>query len=132
MTPGSAVRHASVARYVTDCATRPGNLTNVNKILRHCLSSGWHDSTCMERTNKNRCPVIIIMQRRRLNVAPTMYMPATSVCETCFLVRQVNSIWWDTEASSNLYPVSTLKRATGVSLAGREWSDIACIILSRK
>ena len=23
-TPGSAVRHASVARHVTDCATRPG------------------------------------------------------------------------------------------------------------
>ena len=25
-TPGSAVRHASVARHVTDCATRPGTL----------------------------------------------------------------------------------------------------------
>ena len=24
-TPGSAVRHASVARHVTDCATRPGD-----------------------------------------------------------------------------------------------------------
>ena len=24
-TPGSAVRHASVARHVTDCATRPGH-----------------------------------------------------------------------------------------------------------
>ena len=24
MTPGIAVRHASVARHVTDCATRPG------------------------------------------------------------------------------------------------------------
>ena len=24
MTPGSAVRHASVARHVNDCATRPG------------------------------------------------------------------------------------------------------------
>ena len=23
-TPGSAVRHASVARHITDCATRPG------------------------------------------------------------------------------------------------------------
>ena len=28
MTPGSAVRYASVARHVTDCATRPG----VNRI----------------------------------------------------------------------------------------------------
>ena len=26
-TPGSAVRHASVARHVTDCATRPGILS---------------------------------------------------------------------------------------------------------
>ena len=25
--PGSAVRHASVARHVTDCATRPSNQT---------------------------------------------------------------------------------------------------------
>ena len=28
-TPGSAVRHASVARHVTDCATRPGTLVIV-------------------------------------------------------------------------------------------------------
>ena len=27
-TPGSAVRHASVARHVTNCATRPGILIN--------------------------------------------------------------------------------------------------------
>ena len=26
-TPGSAVRHASVARHVTDCATRPGMIS---------------------------------------------------------------------------------------------------------
>ena len=28
-TPGSAVRHASVARHVTDCATRPGELSMI-------------------------------------------------------------------------------------------------------
>ena len=28
-TPGIAVRHASVARHVTDCATRPGNFLDV-------------------------------------------------------------------------------------------------------
>ena len=26
-TPGTAVRHASVARHVTDCATQPGNIS---------------------------------------------------------------------------------------------------------
>ena len=26
MTPGSAVRHASVARHITDCAMRPGTM----------------------------------------------------------------------------------------------------------
>ena len=30
-TPGSAVRHASVARHVTDCATRPGEKKNWNE-----------------------------------------------------------------------------------------------------
>ena len=38
-TPGSAVRHASVARHVTDCATRPGNgncsIFNFSKICSH-------------------------------------------------------------------------------------------------
>ena len=31
--PGSAVRHASVARHVTDCATRPGKLSGVVFIM---------------------------------------------------------------------------------------------------
>ena len=31
-TPGSAVRHASVARHVTDCATRPGKERSRNGI----------------------------------------------------------------------------------------------------
>ena len=38
--PGSAVRHASVARHVTDCATRPGffqynDMINTSKFLFH-------------------------------------------------------------------------------------------------
>ena len=34
MTPGSAVRHASVARHVTDCATRPSRAKSVyQKVL---------------------------------------------------------------------------------------------------
>ena len=32
-TPGYAVRHASVARQVTDCATRPGKMSLVNTVL---------------------------------------------------------------------------------------------------
>ena len=34
-TPGSAVRHASVARHVTDCATRPG--WSFETYISHCL-----------------------------------------------------------------------------------------------
>ena len=87
-----------------------------------------------ERINKTRCPVSKSIDNYHVKASAKRHadMLATSVCETCFLVKQVNSIWWDSEASSNLYPVSTYKRATGVSLAGREWSDIACIVLSRK
>ena len=33
VTPGSAVRLASVARHVTDCATRPGNINDIAKQL---------------------------------------------------------------------------------------------------
>ena len=32
-TPGSAVRHASVARHVTDCAMRPGYIIRVSNGL---------------------------------------------------------------------------------------------------
>ena len=46
-TPGSAVRHASVARHITDCATRPGtisggqwlNLLHLNS--QYCRLSLW-------------------------------------------------------------------------------------------
>ena len=45
-TPGSAVRHASVARHVTDCATRPGLYTcsklSTNEFL---LSSACYPAT---------------------------------------------------------------------------------------
>ena len=37
MTPGSAVRHASVARHVTDCATRPGSF-----VIMRCVIKGMH------------------------------------------------------------------------------------------
>ena len=33
--PGSAVRHASVARHVTDCATRPGSICMGKSIRIH-------------------------------------------------------------------------------------------------
>ena len=36
-TPGSAVRHASVARHVTDCATRPGDISMSLYKQGHCL-----------------------------------------------------------------------------------------------
>ena len=37
-TPGSAVRHASVARHVTDCATRPGmNVVILTDHFLQCL-----------------------------------------------------------------------------------------------
>ena len=39
-TPGSAVRHASVARHVTDCATRPGDPWSCGKWDKHdCKNS---------------------------------------------------------------------------------------------
>ena len=38
MTPGSAVRHASVARHVTDCATRPGKVYDMKNFCYHCVS----------------------------------------------------------------------------------------------
>ena len=34
MTPGSAVRLASVARHITDCATRPGLFSNITLVIR--------------------------------------------------------------------------------------------------
>ena len=39
-TPGSAVRYASVARHVTDCATRPGKKTQKTYVVgtqKNCL-----------------------------------------------------------------------------------------------
>ena len=36
-TPGSAVRLASVARHITDCATRPGALTSAAYIQVHSI-----------------------------------------------------------------------------------------------
>ena len=45
-TPGSAVRLASVARHVNDCATRPGNFS-VGKIFREAhLYSVVNEYTC--------------------------------------------------------------------------------------
>ena len=35
MIPGSAVRHASEARHITDCATLPG-LENLKKYVLYC------------------------------------------------------------------------------------------------
>ena len=42
-TPGSAVRHASVARHVTDCTTRPG-------ISRYGLTARWEGLKADDRT----------------------------------------------------------------------------------
>ena len=39
-TPGSAVRHASVARHVTDCATRPGLLISSASTKLHGICNG--------------------------------------------------------------------------------------------
>ena len=39
-TPGSAVRHASVARHVTDCATRPGATNNDDSATNKCFNNG--------------------------------------------------------------------------------------------
>ena len=36
-TPGSAARHASVARHVTDCATRPGTYIVIKTLLFSCF-----------------------------------------------------------------------------------------------
>ena len=41
VTPGSAVRLASVARHITDCATRPGALTSAAYIQVHSIDFSW-------------------------------------------------------------------------------------------
>ena len=44
-TPGSAVRHASVARHVTDCATRPGRNPCSNREIRVLFEHGFYLKT---------------------------------------------------------------------------------------
>ena len=63
-TPGIAVRHASVARHVTDCATWPGmnvvvNIAKAEEILRYIFISitshinysvtRWPDTRCLSQ-----------------------------------------------------------------------------------
>ena len=46
--PGSAVRHASVARHLTDCATQPGSL---NKIYLNISSRRNKQTTIFQDKN---------------------------------------------------------------------------------
>ena len=56
-TPGSAVRHASVARHVTDCATRPGLLFDSEYIVHILL-----DCPALFAQRKNSILVILDSQ----------------------------------------------------------------------
>ena len=51
MTPGSAVRLASVARHVTDCATRPGDLiitVLLSQPNMHCFTDDYMVVECIK------------------------------------------------------------------------------------
>ena len=55
-TPGSAVRLVSVARHVTDCATRPGMVVNGKQGKIHCLCEDGIDKC------PSRSPFVITLQ----------------------------------------------------------------------
>ena len=52
-TPGSAVRHASVARHVTDCATWPGNVKTNQRGYYNLLNSAFWGWLSMESQPQN-------------------------------------------------------------------------------
>ena len=87
-TPGSAVRHAYVARHVTDCATRPGidlrSRTNTKRCpvsstsYDLCTCKGW---SCYVQRFRRKCiykKYLILDQRSRSHEA----LPSTS-CDLC-------------------------------------------------
>ena len=77
-TPGSAVRHASVARHVTDCATRPSlNFLNKNDLFGKMLNcTHCQNIFCsykLENSNKQNCSVIAAKQMKVKILCLTMF-----------------------------------------------------------
>ena len=91
-TPGSAVRHASVDRHVTDCATRPGSIHIFNFIIKRVIKlmytflnknleaisfgvpisrvfihTTWYSKTCVKRP-LSKIPQIGFQDQLLLNV----------------------------------------------------------------
>ena len=80
-TPGSAVRHASVARHVTDCATRPGcRVQRLNEIspiasLHMILSKTWMTKALMRLCGSTgwSASVLFANLRRQVFLHPGPY-----------------------------------------------------------